>query len=87
MPMSKKDFIAAAQMIREINGQTARKVRLVQDQVGRGNSQDYARGFNDAMVTAQWIVLEEVIALCKRCRSSSSAGFKEETFRNYVEGR
>ena len=87
MPMSKKDFIAAAQMMREINGKTARKVRLVQDQVGRGNSQDYTCGFNDAMVMAQEIVLEEVIALCKRCQSPSGMGFKEQTFRDYVEGR
>lgn len=85
MPMSKKDFIAAAQMMREINGRTARQARNLQE--CEGNDNDYARGFNDAMAMAQEIVMEEVIALCKRCQSPSGMGFKEETFRNYVEGR
>ena len=84
MPMSKKYFIAAAQMMREINGQTARKARLTQAYV---NNQEYVRGFNEAMVMAQEIVMEEVIALRKRCQSPSGVGFKDQTFRDYVEGR
>lgn len=80
--MSKKDFIAAADMVKEIWGKMARESRnLNQCEAG-----DYPTGFANAMIAAQDIVLDEVVGFCKARQSPGGAGFKEERFRGYVKG-
>ena len=86
MPMSKKDFIAAADMVREIGRQLDSLITMESPTEQR--EYGFIRvGYEEAVAEAKKIVLEEVIALCKRCQSPSGMGFKEQTFRDYVEGR
>ena len=82
MGMSKKDFISAANMVKEIWGKMARESRNL-NQCEKG---DYHTGFDNAMIAAQDIVLDEMVRFCKAQQSPGGMGFNEWRFRGYVEG-
>ena len=82
MSMSKKDFIAAADMVKEISKEIARESRCADIHT----PVDYSNGFNRAMRTAQDIVLDEVVEFCKKQRAPGRGRFNEGRFRDYVNG-